>query len=257
MSHFELNPWRVLRSFVLELSSYEVPAVLDRAGLQVNWSLTKEQDHSNKMRIAAYRPRIDAAVEELAEEAKLRLAFVVTGELVARGHAERLESSLGAIGWRLKDGKLAPSSRNVSELFFAPQTQHDAYVEIRGILQTALQSLQIVDPYIDHSVLTLVGAALKPGMSVQILSNRIPTDLPNEMKVWRAQHRAATLVVRTTRAFHDRFVVLDSQTCWHIGCSIKDAGTKAFLLSKIEDSGNRDALLHQFASTWANALEVK
>ncbi|MGS0756841.1 hypothetical protein ACVBEH_20760, partial [Roseateles sp. GG27B] len=253
MSRSELHPWRVLRSFVLELSSYEVPNVLDRAGLQVNWTLTKEQNFSGKMRIAAYRPRIDTAVEELGEEAQLRLAFVVAGELVARGHAERLESALGAIGWRLEDGKLAPSSRYLSELFFPPQTQHDAYVEIRGILQTARQSIQIVDPYIDQSVLTLVGAALQPGMSVQILSAKIPTDLPNEMKAWRAQHPAAALAVRTTREFHDRVVVLDGQRCWHIGCSIKDAGTKAFLLSKIEDSGNRDVLLNQFAASWANA----
>jgi hypothetical protein len=257
MSPSELHPWRVIRSLVLDLSSYEVPKVFDRAGLQVNWTLTKEQNFSDKMRIAAYRPRIDAAVEALDQAAQLRLAFVVASELVARGRAEELETALGAIGWRLEDGKLAPSSRDVSELFFPPQTQHDAYVEIRGILQTARQSIQIVDPYIDQSVLTLVGTALQPGMSVQVLSAKVSADLSIEMKAWRAQHPDATLSVRTTRAFHDRFLVLDGQTCWHIGCSIKDAGAKAFLLSKLEDSGNRDALLAQVAASWASASEVE
>ncbi|OIO67330.1 MAG: hypothetical protein CO186_12000 [Zetaproteobacteria bacterium CG_4_9_14_3_um_filter_49_83] len=37
--------------------------VVDRAGLMVDWTLSSQQDFSNKMRIAAYRPRIDAAYE--------------------------------------------------------------------------------------------------------------------------------------------------------------------------------------------------
>ena len=257
MQAAELHPWRVLRSIVLELASYDVPEVIDRAGLQVDWTLTKEQNYSDKMRIAAYRPRSDDSYAELGEEASLRLAYVVAKELVGRGHGEKLEGALHAIGWRLADGKLTTDSDPVRELFFPTKSQHDAYTEIRSLLQAAGQSIDLVDPYIDQSVLTLVGSAVRPSMVVRILTTKTPPDLPIEMKTWRAQYSNSTLEVRTTREFHDRFVVTDGQACWHIGCSIKDAGGKAFMLSRIEDEENRDALLKQIGASWAGGREVK
>lgn len=256
MQATELHPWRVLRSVVLELSSYEVPKLIDRAGLQVNWSLSREQNYSDKMRIAAYRPRIDTAYAELDEEASLRAAFVIASELVQRGHRDDLDCAPNAIGWRLEDGKLTPDSQQVRELFFPKQSQHDAYTEIRAILQTARKSIDVVDPYVDQSILTLLASAVQSGMALRLLTSKVPPDLPVELVKWRAQYGTASLATRTTREFHDRFVVLDGRACWHIGCSIKDAGGKAFMLSQIEDDQNRDALLKQLDSAWSKGTDV-
>lgn len=38
-----------------------------------------------------------------------------------------------------------------------------------------------------------------------------------------------------TNAFHDRFMVLDDKTVYHIGASIKDAGKKSFGITLIQD----------------------
>ena len=38
-----------------------------------------------------------------------------------------------------------------------------------------------------------------------------------------------------TNAFHDRFMVLDDKTVYHIGASIKDAGKKCFGITLIQD----------------------
>ena len=51
-------------------------------------------------------------------------------------------------------------------------------------------------------------------------------------------------------------MVLDDSKCWHVGCSIKDAGNKAFMISKFEDNANRNALKMQVDNTWADAQEV-
>ena len=37
-----------------------------------------------------------------------------------------------------------------------------------------------------------------------------------------------------TNAFHDRFMVLDDKTVYHIGASIKDAGKKCFGITLIQ-----------------------
>ena len=43
------------------------------------------------------------------------------------------------------------------------------------------------------------------------------------------------LEVKMTNAFHDRFMVLDDKTVYHIGASIKDAGKKCFGITLIQD----------------------
>jgi len=45
------------------------------------------------------------------------------------------------------------------------------------------------------------------------------------------------LEVKYTKAFHDRFLILDNTKAYHIGASLKDAGKKCFGINKIEDSG--------------------
>lgn len=256
MKSSELHPWPVLRGLLLELSSYEVPKVVDRTGLMVNWSLSSQRDYSDKMRIAAYRPRIDAAYKELREEDSIRAAYVVADELAIRGLGDKLDAALCVIGWRIENGKLAPDAAPVRELFFPKQSQHDAYVEIRGILQIAAKSITIVDPYMDQTMLTLLGSLLKPEMVIRLLASKLPADFGLEAKTWLAQHPQATLEVRTTMEFHDRFIVLDDLLCWHVGSSIKDAGNKAFMLSNIEDEGNRRALLVQIEASWQAGANV-
>ena len=45
-----------------------------------------------------------------------------------------------------------------------------------------------------------------------------------------------TLTVKKTQVFHDRFIILDGSTAYHIGASIKDAGKKCFGISMMTDS---------------------
>lgn len=253
----DLNPWPVVRSFLLRLSSYEVPEVVDRAGLTVDWTLTDKENYSHKTRLAAYRPRIDAAYQSLSnDDDRLRVAYIVTQDLATRRSTDELNDALREIGWEFRDDKLLPSGSAIRELFFPEQSQHDAYVEIRAILQRATNRIAIIDPYVDQSILTLLSTCAKPGMNIRILTSRLPADFALEGKKWLSQHAGSSLEVRTTKEFHDRFIVLDDTACWHVGCSIKDAGNKAFMLSELEDHDNRVALLAQVTRSWGTATIV-
>src|SRR4030067_3769533 len=102
VSHMEsssLHPWPVIRGILLELSSYEVPKVVDRVGLKVDWTLSSQKDYSDKMRIAAYRPRIDTVYEQLQDEESFRAAYVIASEIASRGLGEKLDAALLAVGW--------------------------------------------------------------------------------------------------------------------------------------------------------------
>jgi hypothetical protein len=248
----DLNPWPVVRGFLLRVSSYEVPGIIDRAGLTVDWTLTEKENYSHKTRLAAYRPRIDTAYQFLSNnDDRLRVAYIVTRELASRGSTDELKGALLEIGWELRDNKLVPSGSNVRELFFPEQSHHDAYVGIRAILQKARNRIVVVDPYIDQSILTLLSSCVEGGMTIWILSSKLPPDFALEAKRWLSQYGGSSLEVRTTKEFHDRFIILDDTACWHVGCSIKDAGNKAFMLSELEDHDNRMALLAQVNKSWA------
>ncbi len=253
----DLNPWPVVRGFLLRLSSYEVPGIIDRAGLTVDWTLTEKENYSHNTRLTAYRPRIDAAYQSLSNnDDRLRVAYIVTRELASHGSTDELNDALREIGWELRDNKLVPSGSNVRELFLPDQSHHDAYVGIRAILQKAQNRVVVVDPYIDQSILTLLSTCVKAGMTIRILTSKLPSDFALEARKWLSQHAGGSLEVRTTKEFHDRFIVLDDTTCWHVGCSIKDAGSKAFMLNELEDHDNRMALLAQVDKSWASGAIV-
>ena len=96
----DLNPWPVVRGFLLRVSSYKVPEIIDRAGLTVDWTLTEKENYSHKTRLAAYRPRIDAAYQSLSNnDNRLRVAYIVTRELASRASTDELNGALREIGW--------------------------------------------------------------------------------------------------------------------------------------------------------------
>lgn len=54
-----------------------------------------------------------------------------------------------------------------------------------------------------------------------------------------------TLEVKYTGVFHDRFLILDRKTAYHIGASLKDAGKKTFGITLINDESiTEDILQH-------------
>jgi hypothetical protein len=54
------------------------------------------------------------------------------------------------------------------------------------------------------------------------------------------------LAVRVSRAFHDRFIAIDGADFFHFGSSNKDAGSRGFMFSKIEEP----AVISLFKSEW-------
>lgn len=255
-SKSELDPWQVILGHLFELDSFNIPKIIEKTGMVIDWSLTEREDYSNKYRIAVYRPRINSAYSLLSEQDRLRVAYIIASELYKGGRAEAINANLGKIGWRIEKGLLTPIRADVKELFFPKDTQHDAYVEIRKLFQKAQRSISVVDPYLDSSVLIALGTISTSSLKIRLLTHKIPTDFLQEAHKFRAQHTNFTLEVRRSKEFHDRFIKLDNDECWHVGCSIKDAGSKAFMLSKIEDKENRDALVSQLRNSWSTAATI-
>jgi hypothetical protein len=68
---------------------------------------------------------------------------------------------------------------------------------------------------------------------------------------FKAQH--GSLEVRSSSAFHDRFVVIDNCAVYHFGASVKDLGKKAFMFSLIEEPEMIAAIQAKFATEWRSS----
>lgn len=249
----ELDPWRVICSELFKLSGYEIPEIIDKTGLVVDWSLTDRQNYSHATRKNEYRPRINNAYESLSEQRRLRVSHITVSELANRGKAGELTTNLEKIGWSLHDGQLVPATADMSELFFPVGTQHDAYVEIKRLFQKATTSLDIIDPYVDSSFFTVIGTISEKPLTIKLLTHNMPSDFSHEKSKFLVQHKQLTLEVKKSREFHDRFIILDEKECWHLGASIKDAGIRAFMVHQIQDFENQMALINQVKTTWDKA----
>ena len=75
----------------------------------------------------------------------------------------------------------------------------------------------------------------QPNVTVEIYTSRTGNALTrSDISTFNRQY--SSLQVKYTNNFHDRFLILDHTTGYHIGASIKDAGKKCFAISLIEDT---------------------
>jgi hypothetical protein len=143
-----------------------------------------------------------------------------------------------------------------TEHFYPINSQHDAYVTIREILQRAERSIQIIDPYVDSTIFDLLSTA-HGDLQVQILTGdhkcSVPPDFVLEAKKFGSQYPSISVTIKRTRDFHDRFIIIDEQKCFHLGASIKGAGNKDFMIHALLDAENTQVLLLRQRQTWDKA----
>lgn len=150
-----------------------------------------------------------------------------------------LRSAVEQIGWQLPEP---------SQAFHPAGSQHDAYVQIRGIVQTATTELMIVDTYVDETLWRLL-TNVSHSVNLRVLTMKTKADFALEAKHFIAQH-GGRVEARITNDYHDRFIVVDRMTVWHLGASIKDAGKKAFALSQFERSSICNSVIADIEATW-------
>ena len=108
------------------------------------------------------------------------------------------------------------------KLFFDGQI-YDAFSLLIELIQKAEQDIILIDGYVDVSTLNLL-AKKQSGVSVKY----------------------PQLDVKYSNAFHDRFLILDGKTVYHIGASLKDAGKKSFAVMLMKNAA--EALLEKLES---------
>lgn len=119
------------------------------------------------------------------------------------------------------------------KIFFDGQI-YDAFSLLVSLVGKAEKSIVLIDNYVDVGTLNIL-AKKKDGVDVTIYTVRRTRLASQDIANFNSQY--PTLTVNYTGVFHDRFLIIDEETAYHIGASIKDAGKKCFGISRIEDLG--------------------
>ena len=119
------------------------------------------------------------------------------------------------------------------KVFFDGQI-YDAFSLIVSLIQKAEKEIMLIDGYVDVGTLNLL-AKKNDGVFVTVYTHQ-RTRLSN-MDVQNFNAQYPTLKIKYTKVFHDRFLILDRVTAYHVGASLKDAGKKCFGINLIQDAG--------------------
>ena len=124
---------------------------------------------------------------------------------------------------------------NVKEtqgIFFQGQI-FDAYVKFESFLAAAKKEIILIDNYVDLSILLRL-TKKKKGVNVKIYTDPKTKLTTQDVQTFNAQY--PTLTLNYTTKTHDRFLIIDNSTIYHIGASLKDLGKKCFCFDVL-DSG--------------------
>ena len=123
----------------------------------------------------------------------------------------------------------------------------DAYAFVSDLVRKAEKSIILIDNYIDDTVLTLFSKK-KESVTVDIFTKSISKQLKLDVDKFNSQYQKVK--VHEFSMAHDRFLIIDGVSLYHIGASIKDLGKKWFAFSKIDlEVGRILEILKHFQNT--------
>ena len=121
----------------------------------------------------------------------------------------------------------------VRGVFYNDQVFDASVFAARHIL-SAKKSIFLIDSWVDVVTLELLAKKAK-GVTVEIVTSRRGNKISaSDIAKFNAQHGGLT--VRTSKNFHDRFLIIDDTTLFLVGASLKDLGSKCFAFAKLDAS---------------------
>lgn len=117
------------------------------------------------------------------------------------------------------------------KIFFDGQI-YDAFSLLVELVGKAEKSIILIDNYVDVDTLNIL-AKKKRNVNACIYTVKQTKLTAADVRNFNRQY--PKLEVKYTGAFHDRFLIIDDNSAYHIGASFKDAGRKCFAINIILD----------------------
>jgi hypothetical protein len=133
-------------------------------------------------------------------------------------------------------------------IYFSGQ-YFDALYKIGEIIAGASKEVILIDGYINDKILE-VFKAKNTTADLKVLTDKKSVNSSLETFITAFKKQYGNVEVKTSSAFHDRFLIIDRKDFYHFGASLKDAGNKGFMFSVIEEDFIKTNLLAEFDKAW-------
>lgn len=152
-------------------------------------------------------------------------------------HIERMEENFNVFDFTLSEDdmqKIAELDKAETDqkIFFDGQI-YDAFRLLAELIQKAEKEIILVDGYVDIATLNLLAKKKK---DVTVTLYTLPGTKLSQTDIANFNAQYSGLELKFTKAFHDRFLILDNIKAYHVGASLKDAGKKCFGINLIQDA---------------------
>ena len=117
-------------------------------------------------------------------------------------------------------------------IFFQGQI-FDAYSKFESFIAQAKTEIILIDGYVDLTVLDRL-AKKKKNVTVEIYTDAKTKLTAQDVQKFNAQYPQLNL--NYTSKMHDRFLIIDKKTLYHIGASLKDLGNTCFAFEVLDVS---------------------
>lgn len=138
---------------------------------------------------------------------------------------ENLSKEVQQISLQLKTQELPNQG-----IFFDGQI-FDAYAFFSEIIKKTKEEIILIDNYIDESTLIHLSKKNK-NVKVIFLTKKLSKQLDLDIK--KANEQYGGFEIQSFAKSHDRFLIIDKNTVYHIGASLKDLGKKWFAFTKMD-----------------------
>ena len=169
-------------------------------------------------------------------------ATSVLKEYLLKGYAvnqriDRLERRVSKTEEKI-DFFVRTSLPPVEGIFFQGQI-FDAYAKFESFIQSAEREIVLIDNYIDLSVLERFSKKQK---DVKVTIYTDPKTKLSEQDIQKFNEQYPQLTLKHTSKAHDRFLIIDDSTLYHIGASLKDLGKKCFAFEVLDSAWIKEIL---------------
>lgn len=155
----------------------------------------------------------------------------------------------------------APASSSGS---FLPVGSHmDAMTAIGKVLKEAQSRLLVVDPYLDHTILTDFAVMALEGIKIDLLADTFApktiATLAPAVQRWVAQHgptRPIEARATAPRLLHDRLIIVDDARVWNVSQSFKDLAGRSPASITVAPAEVATLKIAAYSDMWAAAAPL-
>ena len=247
------NIERFPEDFMFQLTRNELELVKSQISTSPNNLFAGQEGGTRKLPYAFTEHGVTMLSAVLKSETAIKASIQIVKAFVAMRHFVQNNAQIFAELKSMRqhqietDVQLNETNRRIDELFdrmdkyaiddtqgiFFQGQIFDAYAKFESFLQSATKEIVLIDNYVDLSVLQRL-AKKQQGVNVTIFTKANTPLSAQDIQTFNAQY--PTLTVRHTTTMHDRFLIIDNATLYHIGASLKDLGKKCFAFEILDSS---------------------